>query len=344
MPRNPSIRTCLAALVAVAVLVPSLARASLVAYWSFDGCSTTDAVASHDLSTGGSPVCASGVLGTAWTLDGSSQYFERVDAAFSPGARPWTVTAWVRSNADTTLNHVIVAWYRCGATPECHDYDAALWSLFDVHGRTQWDVRDDNGSDNYLIDSTVAIADHRWHFVVGTMSAAHDTIELYVDGVRRKAKATAMTTVTGTPPIEIGRWYRTGWGSPDYYYDGTIDEVRICDERLSASAIAALYAAGTASVPGRSAGGTMLTLDRLAPNPVRGASVRLAFTTADATPVRVTVLDVTGRRVSERVLELASAGPHTLELDGGAVSAPGVYLVQLAQGATTVSRRVTVLR
>ncbi len=53
-------------------------------------------------------------------------------------------------------------------------------------------------------------------------------------------------------PLEIGRMFRQGWGQPGNYFPGSIDEVRIYDTELSATAIEALYT-GNAETPTRHA-------------------------------------------------------------------------------------------
>jgi hypothetical protein len=329
----------------LALLTPCAAHASLIDYWSFDGCTSTDAVGGQDLTKSGGPVCATGAVGQAWVLDGVTSFLERGAAsALAIGSRPWSVAAWMRLDGDTTAAHAMVAWYRCGANPLCNTFDSALWSIWDLKGHAYWDVRDDALHDYDLTDSTVALGDHQWHLVVGTLSAAHDSLHLYVDGVHRGGRAVTIGTLTGSPPLEIGRWYRVGWAQPDYYFPGAIDEVRIYDEELSRAAVASLYAARVAGVPVAPGAGTGLALERVAPNPVRASRLSLAFTAAGGAPVRVELLDVLGRTVMSRVFDALADGRHELTLDGHGTFPPGVYLVRVRQGAASVSRRVTVLR
>ncbi|MFN8586853.1 MAG: LamG-like jellyroll fold domain-containing protein [Candidatus Eisenbacteria bacterium] len=342
MTRSRRIRLpIMTALLACVVPIAAPTRAALLAQWTFDGCSAQDVAHGHDLALGGGPTCTAGVLGTAWALDGGNQYLEGSGTDFGPGLRAWTVSAWVRSAGDTLKPGVIASWYRCGANPLCNSTDGALWALWDRQGHAAFNVRDDSIHDFELTDSSVALADGRWHFVVGTLSAAHDTLRLYVDGVQRKVRDVDYTTISGSPPLEIGRWYRTGWGTPDYYYKGTIDEVRVYDEELGPASIVALYAAGTASASTGPAEG--LALARIAPNPTRASGFRVEFTSSGTGSVRILLLDVSGRRVREQVLAAVPPGRHEVRL-GDAALAPGLYLVRVTQGAASVSRRVSVMR
>ncbi len=324
-------------------LAAAPADASLRAYWNFDGCTLTDGVATRNLSMHGSPACVTGVLGNAWSLDGISQYLDRANETyFAPGSAAFSVAAWAkRSNpADTT--GAIVSWYRCGANPSCGTIDSGLWALWDLSGHAAWDLRDDAVTALTLRDSTVNIGDGQWHLLVGTLNASHTLSALYVDGTLRKSKAIAMTSISGSPPLEIGRWFRTGWGTPDSYYAGAIDEVRIYDEELTPAAVAALYAARAGVAPGTS--GASLTLDRIAPNPVRASSVRVEFSLVADAPAQVELLDLLGRRVATERVANPTAGRHTVTFDGHGAFPPGVYLVRVSQGAATTSRRVTLLR
>jgi hypothetical protein len=328
----------------MSVLVPIASSAGLIAYWSFDGCTGTDSASGYDVSVFGSPLCSTGSVGQAWTLDGATQYLERTGAgAFVPNTSAWSVSTWVRSDADTSRLSAVVSWYRCGANAGCTTADAALWSIWISHGHPEWYLRDDAVNEADLVDPTVSLSDGKWHHVVGTLSAGHDHVRLYVDGaLKQDFQPPAFTTLNGTAPLEIGRWFRIGWGVPDYYFPGSVDEVRIYDSELSASEVAALYGSGTTSVPRQT--DDALAIDRIAPNPVRASFVRMRFRVGDGPPVRVTLIDVLGRAVMERTYEHLAAGAHELALDGRGTIPPGVYQVRVQQGRNTVSRPVTLLR
>ena len=76
------------------------------------------------------------------------------------------------------------------------------------------------------------------------------------------------------------------------------------------------------------------------PNPaVR--DLGLVFSLLDASPARLDVFDLAGRRVLGRDVGAMGPGPHELAL--GRLS-PGVYVVRLTQGAMTATRRAAVIR
>jgi len=76
------------------------------------------------------------------------------------------------------------------------------------------------------------------------------------------------------------------------------------------------------------------------PNPaVRDLS--LAFSLLDASPARLDVFDLAGRRVAERDVGPMGAGRHLLSMGR---FAPGVYVVRLTQGAHSASIRAAIVR
>lgn len=347
MGRNISLRAFTLATLAFVAIQPKAASAGLVAYWSFDGCTTSDA-SGHgaNLTAHASPSCVAGRFGNAWMLDGSTQYLDRAtDPLFTPGARAWSVAAWVKS-ATAPATAVIVSWYRCGANPACSSADPALFALGLSGGHPYWDLRDDAAPELTLTDTQLSVTDGAWHFLVGTMNPATDSLKLYVDGALRLALNGAIGTFSsgGVPiPIEVGRWFRTGWGSPDYYFPGAIDEVRIYDNELTATSVAALFARNdiTDVTPGDPLD---FAIEQATPNPARGGPLAVAFTLPVSAPARLALYDVSGRVVLERSVGALGAGHHRVDLAAGRRFAPGVYLIQLTQGARTTSRHITLLR
>lgn len=220
-----------------------------VGYWAFDACTGVDSSANaKDLTVNGAPVCGPGQFGNAYTLNGSSDYLEHpADPAFTPGNRPWSVVAWVKTTTTDPSFFVVLGWYRCGANPGCTTVDTDLYDL-GINGRQAYfQMRDDVGQDAPLQDSTI-IADGNWHLLVGTNSPGVHHPRLYVDGVLKVEAASGISAlVTGgvAIPLDIGRQFRTGWGSPGNYFPGSIDEVRLYDVELTPGQVATLYTNNT---------------------------------------------------------------------------------------------------
>jgi len=79
-----------------------------------------------------------------------------------------------------------------------------------------------------------------------------------------------------------------------------------------------------------------------APNPARG-SVRVVYTLANASSVRLTVIDALGREVAVLARGPQPSGAHEATLDARGL-APGAYAVMLVSGAERAVRRFTVVR
>jgi len=88
--------------------------------------------------------------------------------------------------------------------------------------------------------------------------------------------------------------------------------------------------------------GAELAIQRLQPNPAVD-ELRLEIRLTVARVARVDLLDVSGRRLRRWTVEPTNAGTQQLSLLLGRDLAPGVYLVQLTQGANTVTRRVCIV-
>lgn len=321
------------------------AAATLIAYWSFDGCTVTDASGhGQTLTSTNLPTCSTGRIAEDQKFDGATQYLERYDAAFTPGSNPRTVTVWERSTRTSGFQSM-VGWYRCGANPLCHNgIDGADYILALENGHAYLETRDDVGNSIDLEDSTHTVADGNWHFVVLTMNTTTDSSKIYVDGQLRcfgTAPFGGLTSGSVSVPLEVGRHFRTGWGSPDYYFEGDLDEVRIYDEELTAAQIATLFQSGTTAV-GDPSPPSRLVIERCWPNPVRGGRALVGFDLPSDAPADLEVFDLAGRRMAS-FDRLHGAGRHQVELGDGGALAPGVYLVRLTQGGATASRRLTVL-
>ena len=84
-----------------------------------------------------------------------------------------------------------------------------------------------------------------------------------------------------------------------------------------------------------------VALTSIAPNPSSGGA-RVSFAVPEAGAVRLTVLDVRGRRVATLVDGPLSAGRHEARLDGSL--AAGVYIIRLEAGGTVITRQAVVVR
>jgi hypothetical protein len=78
-------------------------------------------------------------------------------------------------------------------------------------------------------------------------------------------------------------------------------------------------------------------------NPARD-DLSVAFSLPDASPARLELFDVSGRRISAREVGTLGAGNHIVTLGDGRRLAPGTYLLRLSQATRSVTVRAVVLR
>ena len=186
-----------------------------------------------------------GLQGGGLFFDGLDDFAERIDPDFTLGTDAWSVMAWIKTSGGDGSGK-IVDWYRCGANPECFSPDSALYSLSTSSGNTDWHLRDDDAVWHRITDSH-DLRDNRWHQLVGSMDPQADVMRLYVDGQFVEEKSTTLTSFSSgniTVPLSIGRRFIKGWGTPQQFYEGVIDEVRIYRRMLSALEVQLLYQEG----------------------------------------------------------------------------------------------------
>lgn len=85
-----------------------------------------------------------------------------------------------------------------------------------------------------------------------------------------------------------------------------------------------------------------LVLEQNYPNPFNPAT-RIYYHVPEASRVRLTVLDLTGREIAALVDDVQSAGPHTVEFSGRDLSS-GTYLYRLQTAGRTVTKRMMLLK
>jgi hypothetical protein len=98
----------------------------------------------------------------------------------------------------------------------------------------------------------------------------------------------------------------------------------------------------TVSTPSESPG-VSLALRGVLPNP-SASGLRVAITLPDASPARIDVMDLAGRRMLARDLSGLGPGRHEVRFPDARALAAGVYVVRLSQGGRSVTTRAIVIR
>ncbi len=199
----------------------------LIGLWSFDGpdVSTTTAIdrsgSSMDGTLTNSPEKTIGVIGQALTFNDVDDSYVEMGAPAAAQINTGTVSAWVKTtNPGSSFRGIIT---------KSQVYGMYLWGgIFGVY---------DNGTPAFR-STGVSLDDGEWHHVVSVFdSGVSNGTLLYIDG---ELVLTTTTTHTGSGNLRIG----IGQGGVSQIINGSVDNVRLYNRRLSASEVQRLYNQG----------------------------------------------------------------------------------------------------
>jgi hypothetical protein len=310
------------------------AHASLVAYWRFDEANGTTA---YDLSGNGNDgVIVGGAVyssdvpppgpfpGHEWSLqlDGVD---DGVIIPDSPTLQPTsgiTIEAWIKPAPG--------AWVVLGK-----QYSNGNANSFQIELRS-------GGPLNFILSDTSqnqhmctgpTLPSNVWQHIAASWDGA--TMRLYVDAQEVASVAYAGDVGYDAHPMLIGG-DDDGTGSLGCcLFSGLMDEVQIWDEAIIPTPVRDRRAAATAHI------------EQVYPNPFNPMTT-IAYVLANATEVRIDVIDVSGARVRTLVDARFGSGRHETRWDGrdgnGRPVASGVYVVRLTTARDTSERKVVLLK
>lgn len=188
-----------------------------------DATGTEDAVASTNTSTLHD---ASGILGSAFSLNGSSQDFRKTSTSLNfSGTNNFTFNIWVYKTSNGSANAMAYSPDGNSNFFQIQPYSGADNHTYFYRGGTG-------------IDSTV-ISLNAWHML--TMTYDGSNIRSYIDGSESSGSPVANSTshTNGTDNLYVGsKNHSTGW------FPGKVDAVGIWTRALSGSEITSLYNSG----------------------------------------------------------------------------------------------------
>ena len=215
------------------IFSPLVANAALVAAYSFnEGTGTTVADASGNGNTGtivGATWTTAGKYGNALSFNGTSSYVNLGNPTSLRLTGSMTLSAWVLATGNPPDDGQIIA----------KSNNSAGWQLKtspDTGPHTFGIAISPNSSSHVQRYSTTVRSLNTWYHVAGVYNAAAQTLNIYVNGVLDSG------TLIGTVPasqfnstqnVNIGR--RSG----GFYFQGTIDEVRVYNTALTQAQIQA---------------------------------------------------------------------------------------------------------
>jgi hypothetical protein len=219
--------------------------AGLIGWWPGEG--NANDIGGNDSGTlqGGVSASVAGVVGTAFSFDGTSGYVQIPD---SPQLRPanLTIEAWVRfSSLDSTGS---------GGSPPGEQYLVFKQNSrngdfegFDL-GKSRVSGGDvfcfmvsSASGQGIVVNSTTFVSPNVWYHVAAVRGS--NTAQLYVNGHLEGQTSVSFSQDYGNFPLYFGTSGQSYW---DHKFSGLLDEVSLYNRALSASEIAAEYNAGNA--------------------------------------------------------------------------------------------------
>ena len=192
-----------------------------------------DSGGSINTSTGS----VAGKIDTALEFDGADEYVEIPDSDDLDLTSAFTLSAWIKTSAQDTYIYII--------SKENNNVDNEgdgnpVYDMYLTSGKIRSTMRLADGTPAGNQYGTTDLRDGDWHFVTVTYDGT--TLRVYADGVLEGSSASANCGVTPYP-LDIGRRINSN-GGDEFYFDGSIDEVRIHDYALGVNQIKEIYNSG----------------------------------------------------------------------------------------------------
>jgi len=208
------------------------------AYWPFDTGSGPTAYDvgpnGDDASLVGSPSWTTGMVGSAVTLDGSSQYVTTPIQLAGPSA--FTIECWFKATAGASGYLMGFGDAAAGASTNLDRL-----AYLDSAGHVVFGA--DSGSIK-TVATTATYNDGSWHHLAASLGAGG--LKLYLDGVLRGADSSTTTAGSYSGYWRFGYDNLTSWPSAPTqpHFAGSLDEGRVYSRQLSDAEVAEDYSAG----------------------------------------------------------------------------------------------------
>ncbi|MEM5854647.1 MAG: LamG domain-containing protein [Candidatus Aenigmatarchaeota archaeon] len=191
-----------------------------------------------------------GKFGKALSFDGEDDWVKIGDVlGFTSG--DFTIVAWIKTSSGAPDNEIVAKGGSCAV---------GGYKLITYNGYLRGSFNNQSANPYYEIVSNIMLNDSQWHqvaFVVKGLKTNSTYAYLFIDGNQAEiqyGKINPAGTLVGNGPFDTSEWNIStpcslGIGSSDrtdpnacpYYFNGTIDEVRIYNRALTEEEIKALY-------------------------------------------------------------------------------------------------------
>ncbi len=125
--------------------------------------------------------------------------------------------------------------------------NVSWWIGLDNNGYAKMEIKDNNNTNSILTAST-NLADNQWHHVVAVRNGVTEHNKIYVDGVEVADLHISLPGDFACPlptDVTVGYLLRGNDYSPEYHFNGSLDEIGIYTRALTAEEVASFYNAGS---------------------------------------------------------------------------------------------------
>lgn len=198
-----------------------------LAWWKLNensGTIAVDSISGYDGSISQAS-WTTGINGSALEFDGSNDYVETNERIVDD--YPFTISVWLKTTDSGTDQAVV--------NLADSDLSNSYYGIYvSPDGRVRLMARN---IQSRTMEGDV-VNDGEWYNVVAVFNSSTDR-KLYLNGIINGTQSTEVTFNSGADRWSMGRW---GDSSPNRYFEGTVDEVKLWDRALDSAEILQLYA------------------------------------------------------------------------------------------------------
>jgi hypothetical protein len=312
--------------------------AGLVGWWPGDGGANDIAGTNNGTLQGGATAAAAGVVGQAFGFDGTNSYVQVPNnAALRPANL--TVEAWVlftsldsAASGSSPPGQQFIVFKQNTRSKNTSSSSFAGYYL-GKERRTNGDIlvfevaaSSGKGAE---VDSGPLVTTGVWYHVAGVRGA--NFIQLYINGQLVGQTNVNFAQNYGTLPLYFGTSGQSSW---DHKLKGSLDEVSLYNRTLSASEIAAIYAAGAAGKC-KTVSGLSITTQPQSQSVAAGTNALFTVVAAGAAPL--------GYQWRYNGTAIAGANSTSLTLANVQPANEGSYTVVVTNSTAAVTSAVAVL-
>ncbi len=165
-----------------------------------------------------------GNAGNALDFDGIDDYVAVDDIFAEIAGRDLTISAWVNAPATNPAPQFMIG---------INAYNGGNRLLLGTQADTATLTLYESG----WHDTTATVIDNTWHHIAFVLDDSANRITVYVDGSEALSFTSTISIAAGDL-LSLGQKYTAL--TPNYFYDGQLDEVKVYDRALSEAEIAAL--------------------------------------------------------------------------------------------------------